>query len=217
MSSSGLRVAEVMPSLLEAGSCTKSMSKDKERFRTGAATRDVLARGMVGPKFACPSSEGVMGIPLVWMPLRWSGDMTGNCRLSGDVRGNLRGLSRDILFSKPSSMSNVNFFGAGEAKQELTDSLALLKGDMVLLTRGPKPSGVGSKVLDSTAKGCGCAMCGVSCPLDAKRSVSDGENGMPGDCSPIGVVAKSLPRRFRSSSWCSLLWGVSGAGTKSSF
>ena len=52
-----------MPSLLAAGSCTKSMSKDKERFRTVAATGDVLARGMVGPKFACPSSEGVMGIP----------------------------------------------------------------------------------------------------------------------------------------------------------
>merc|ERR1712025_1294042 len=98
-------------------------------------------------------------MPLVCTPLifRLSGDMTGNCRLSGDMRWNLRGLSKPKL--APSSISKVNFFGAaGEAKWEFADSLGL-KGDMLALIRGPKPRfGVGSKFLESEPKGTGCAM-----------------------------------------------------------
>ena len=112
------------------------------------------------------------------------------------------------------SISKVNFFGI-EAYWDWADSFPL-KGEMLALIRGPKPFGVGSKVLDSVAKEDVCVICGVSCPL-CKSSCSDGEKGMPGDCSPAGVVARSLPSRFKSSSWCSLLWGVPAAGTKCSF
>merc|ERR1712183_665849 len=84
--------------------------------------------------------------------------------------------------------------------------------------------GVGNNVFGSRPNmGCPWFMCGVNCRMSwlmLAKSFSDGENGMQGDCSAlmsVGVGARSLLNRFISSSWCSLFFGVSGAGTNSSF
>ena len=59
----GFSVVELVPSLVEPESSTKSMSRDKVRFRTAAAAGDVTARFIVAPNLDWQSAEGVMGMP----------------------------------------------------------------------------------------------------------------------------------------------------------
>lgn len=59
----GFRVVELVPSLVELESSTRSISRDKLRFRTALAGGDVAARFIVGPNLDWQSAEGVMGMP----------------------------------------------------------------------------------------------------------------------------------------------------------